>query len=212
MVVRLQQATMAKGEITRTRIVEQAAALFNKYGLAGVSISDIMAATKLKKGGIYRHFESKESIAIAAFDYNYGQMTQRLTRHMRGAKSQHERLTRFIMAFANLSEMIDGGCPVLNTAVEHDDNNPQLRQRACDAATSWHKLLVRILDRGIQSNEFQSDIKVESVATFIVSALEGAIMLARLHNERIYAEQVVDQLLQYIDTQVFRETIPDSRG
>ena len=60
---------MRSGEQTRENIIRQAAALFNQQGFAGASMSDIMLATGLQKGGIYRHFESKEALALEAFDY-----------------------------------------------------------------------------------------------------------------------------------------------
>ncbi len=69
---------MTKGEQTRNRIIQQAAELFNKRGYTGSSINDVMACTGLQKGGIYRHFESKEQLALTAFDYAQRQSTARL--------------------------------------------------------------------------------------------------------------------------------------
>src|ERR1700678_1948300 len=62
---------MTKGEQTRRRIVEAAAPIFNKRGYEGASLSELMEATGLKKGGIYRHFSSKEELAAEAFDYTW---------------------------------------------------------------------------------------------------------------------------------------------
>jgi TetR/AcrR family transcriptional repressor of nem operon len=62
---------MTKGEQTRRRIVEAAAPIFNIRGYEGASLSELMAATGLKKGGIYRHFSSKEELAAEAFDYTW---------------------------------------------------------------------------------------------------------------------------------------------
>src|SRR5260221_10762070 len=61
--------TMSKGEDTRQFIIEKAASLYNQKGIAGTSISDIMEATNLAKGGIYRRFESKEEITLEVFDF-----------------------------------------------------------------------------------------------------------------------------------------------
>jgi AcrR family transcriptional regulator len=60
---------MTKGEQTRQRIVAEAAPVFNQRGYEGSSLADLMKATGLKKGGIYRHFSSKEELAAEAFDY-----------------------------------------------------------------------------------------------------------------------------------------------
>src|SRR5580704_13485841 len=60
---------MGKGELTRQRIVTLAAPIFNQKGYAGTALSDLMRATGLEKGGIYRHFESKQELAEDAFDH-----------------------------------------------------------------------------------------------------------------------------------------------
>ena len=60
---------MPKGKETRARIIAEAASLFNQRGFEGGSLSQLMEATGLEKGGIYRHFSSKEELAAEAFDY-----------------------------------------------------------------------------------------------------------------------------------------------
>ena len=58
---------MPKGQRTRERIVAEAASLFNQRGFEGGSMSELMAATGLEKGGIYRHFSSKQELAAEAW-------------------------------------------------------------------------------------------------------------------------------------------------
>ena len=53
---------MRKGEQTRQQIIRKAAPIFNQRGYSGAALSDLMRATGLKKGGIYRHFESKQEL------------------------------------------------------------------------------------------------------------------------------------------------------
>ena len=60
---------MRKGEQTRHEIIRKAAPIFNQKGYAGAALSDLMEATSLEKGGIYRRFESKQQLAAEAFDY-----------------------------------------------------------------------------------------------------------------------------------------------
>jgi TetR/AcrR family transcriptional regulator, transcriptional repressor for nem operon len=51
---------MPKSEQTRHEMIRNAASLFNQRGYEGAALSDLMQATGLGKGGIYRHFESKQ--------------------------------------------------------------------------------------------------------------------------------------------------------
>src|SRR6202045_1484742 len=68
---RSKEVQMTKGEQTRREIVQKAAPLFNQKGYEGTSLSDLMKATGLQKGGIYRHFSSKEELAGEVFDYSW---------------------------------------------------------------------------------------------------------------------------------------------
>jgi len=56
-----------KGDETRQEIIRRAAPIFKRKGYSGAALSDLMRATGLEKGGIYRHFESKQGLAVDAF-------------------------------------------------------------------------------------------------------------------------------------------------
>src|SRR5258708_5577878 len=126
---------MSKGEETRQMILERAAPLFNQQGYSGVSLSDIMRATALEKGGIYNHFASKEEIALASFDYAWVLVQQRSRETLADKKHAVDRLYAFAAYFLNLADdsFLPGGCPIMNAAIEADDTFPELRARARNA-------------------------------------------------------------------------------
>jgi len=47
------------GRETRRNVIEKSLQIFSVKGYHNASISDIMAATGLSKGGLYAHFDSK---------------------------------------------------------------------------------------------------------------------------------------------------------
>src|SRR5262249_6056105 len=112
-------------------ILERTAPLFNQQGYFGVSLSAIMQATELEKGGIYNHFVSKEQLALASFDYAWELMREHTRQALAGKKHAVERLYAFTDAFLQIADgsLLAGGCPVLNTAIEADDALPILRER-----------------------------------------------------------------------------------
>jgi TetR/AcrR family transcriptional repressor of nem operon len=68
---------VSKGEKTRQRIVRKAAAVFNQRVYSGTSLSELMEETGLEKGGIYRHFESKEDLAATSFNYAWSEIKRK---------------------------------------------------------------------------------------------------------------------------------------
>src|ERR1051326_7345610 len=113
--MRRREAAMRKGERTRERIIEQTAPLFNQKGFFGSSLSEIMEATGLQKGGIYNHFVSKEELALQAFDYAAERVSERLSLLLSEKNDPVDRLLAFASVFCDLATNppVPGGCPLL---------------------------------------------------------------------------------------------------
>jgi len=194
---------MTKGEDTRREIIEKAAPLFNQKGIEGTSLSDLMRVTGLQKGGLYRHFSSKEELAGEAFDYAWQQAVIVRLHGIDEAADSVERLKKMIDNFVDLREgLVPGGCPVMNTAVEADDGNSMLRNRAKGALNEWMAKLSKTVSRGIAEKEIDPRVDPKILAQVIISSLEGALLVSRLENDRSPLNHVRRHLLQYIDEAV----------
>ena len=195
---------MRKGQTTKENIVSKAATLFNTRGYAGSSVSDLMAITGLKKGGIYNHFSNKEEILLEAFDYAFGQVNQAVTDVIKSHYTATDKLKAVLNFYRDyaLDPVIQGGCPIANATVEADDTNPQLSQRVQAAIQAWISGLTTVLNRGIRRGEFRADLDVENAAIRIISQIEGGVMLARAFNDNKYMTMIVDQLLEYVDREI----------
>jgi TetR/AcrR family transcriptional repressor of nem operon len=192
---------MSKGDLTREHIVAKAAPIFNRSGFAGTSLSELMAATGLQKGGIYRHFKSKEELAAAAFDHAWRRSwNARWTGIDKNANSI-DQLKQFVANFVdNRTELVQGGCPVLNTAVDSDDGNPILRDRARKALARWLKRVQSIVSAGIANDEIRKEVDPQSTATIIISTLEGALIIGRLQRSNLALEQAREYLVNFLDS------------
>lgn len=195
---------MSKGEETKAKILQQAAELFNQQGYAGSSISDIMRVTGLQKGGIYNHFQSKDELALQAFDFAIASVSQHTRAALRSKHHAIERLQAIIGVFSSFVENppIKGGCPLLNTAIESDDTHPALRERAQQGMNSWRKLICLVIEKGITRGEIRAGVDADEVATIIIANLEGAMMMSKLYGDSIYMQRVINHLNQYISSQL----------
>ena len=192
---------MSKAKQTKAKIIQQAANLFNQKGYAASSISDIMQATGLKKGGIYNHFQSKNELALVAFDYAVNLATQRVWNAVKQETNAIVRLKALVSVHLDYvhNPPLPGGCPIMNTAIEWDDTNSLLRDRARQAMDSWRNLIIRIVEKGIKKGEVQPNIESDLVATVLISTIEGAIMMSKLYQDSIHLERVVISLHSYLN-------------
>jgi TetR/AcrR family transcriptional regulator, transcriptional repressor for nem operon len=191
---------MRKGERTRRRILERSAPVFNTKGFFGASMHDLVLASGLEKGGIYNHFSSKEQLALEAFDYVVEVMRGRFDAALEGKESALERLFAIVDVLGALAEdpPVQGGCPILNTAVESEGVHPALKERAAEAMSGWLRLVGREVKEGVKSGELSPGIDPRSVASVVVAALEGAVMLSRLEDDPEHMRRVVGHLKDHL--------------
>jgi TetR/AcrR family transcriptional regulator, transcriptional repressor for nem operon len=193
---------MRKGEQTRQQIIRKAAPIFNQRGYDGAALSDLMRATGLEKGGIYRHFSSKEALAAAAFDYAWRETLDARIHDLDTVSNSVDRLKQLVANFVERRGTIPGGCPLLNTAIDTDDGNIVLRERARKALRGWRSYVISIISAGLKSREIRPRVDPKKLATLIISSLEGAAMLYRLERNEEALRAVQGHLDSYLETEV----------
>jgi TetR/AcrR family transcriptional regulator, transcriptional repressor for nem operon len=193
---------MRKGKLTRELILEKAAGLFNSRGYFGASISDVMEATGLEKGGIYNHFGSKDELALAAFDHVVAINAAKVLSAVGKCESSVDKLLAIIDCFEDvvLNPSIPGGCPLLNCAVESDDAHPALKERVQKAMLRLLGLVESIVATGIKSGELHEQLTPYTVANHLIASVEGAIMLSKLYGEPGRFSSVASSLKQFIQS------------
>lgn len=191
---------MKKGESTRKFIIAKAAELFNQKGYSGSSLSDITEITGIKKGGIYRHFSSKDEIAYEAYSYAGSIVGAQLAEAISQQETASGKLLAYLRVYENVVEAppFIGGCPLLNTAIESDDAHSGLRQRAQQALAGTLEAKKKIIVQGVQTGEFKDDLDIDALATFSLSIMEGGIMMSKLEGSNRHIKMNIESFATYL--------------
>lgn len=194
---------MSKAERTKQFIIEKAAPIFNTKGVSGTFISDLMKATSLKKGGIYGNFESKDEIALAAFDYIMKQVVDRIRAKTAVADTMSGKLNGILDFYASYGTKppVEGGCPILNFGTEADDHEdyPELKKRVKAAIDRLENDLMRIVQKGIQLGEFGEAVNAADFAVKFVVMIEGAVLLTRVQQSQRPLDITIKELRKDIE-------------
>src|SRR5579859_6407797 len=128
--------------------------------------------------------------------------SQRVRQALAGKFNAIERLLAIVSVFQ--SEVDDppvaGGCPILNTAIEADDANEVLRDRARTAMDDWRGTIHRIVNRGIERGEIRPTTDADEVASLLIATLEGALMLSNLYKDSVHMQRAAAHMVRYIET------------
>ena len=191
---------MTKAEKTRRFIIEKAAPIFNQKGMAGTSISDIMEATQLAKGGVYGNFESKDEICLEAFTYLTKSLGAALNQSMEGKASAKDKLFALLDFYRErLFKTNQGGCPILNFGVEADDTNPVIRKRVEAAINNSQNRIANAVKQGIADGEFKDTFNAANFSVKMFTMIEGAILVSRVQGNNNHMQLVTDLLKEEIE-------------
>ena len=164
-------------------------------------MQDIVVATGLEKGSLYGHFASKEELALEAFDFAWDDTVQKRMGNLDTVNNTVDKLKLHIRNYVDTPSFA-GGCPWLNTAVEADDGNPALRYRARKAVRGWEEALVNIIIEGQRRGEVRLEVQPQSVATFLISTLEGATAVSRFDKRSRALAHAQENLNRFLESEV----------
>jgi TetR/AcrR family transcriptional repressor of nem operon len=176
---------MRKAERTKQFIIEKSAPIFNTRGVAGTAMSDIMEATKLAKGSMYVHFDSKDELSYAAVDYNLERLAEKTMAAMNKHKTAKGKLFAFVDLYSdpNKPPMV-GGCPMLNFGMEADDTNPVIRQKVNKMLQATPQMLATIIEQGIIDGEFKKNWNAKEFSIKAFAMIEGGILFSRVSGNK----------------------------
>jgi TetR/AcrR family transcriptional regulator, transcriptional repressor for nem operon len=187
---------MRDPEVTIEKILNKAGVLFNTQGYKATSISDITDSTGLTKGAIYRHFENKHELEKRALYHLSSQLDDLVRAVVKSQPTAGKKLRAVFNFFDSYitDPPIEGGCPLLNAAIEADDTNPTLRHGAVRILDNLHDSILVILNNGIKYGQLKDDFDKELYATIVIASLEGGIMMSKLRGNNDDLRRVIKHL------------------
>jgi len=186
---------MGKAETTRQFIIEKAAPVFNKKGIAGTTIDDILEATGMAKGGLYGRFENKEELARVMVDHMLDKLGKKMTEDMAKEKTAVKKIFAIMSIYMDpFNSFIPGGCPILNFSVEVDDTDPVLKNILKNSVERAQARIISTIEQGVRSGELSSDINAADFAMQLFASLEGGMLMSRITGNPKYMAGLIRML------------------
>jgi TetR/AcrR family transcriptional regulator, lmrAB and yxaGH operons repressor len=174
----------------RRKMIESAVTLLAMRGLQGTALSDVLERSGAPRGSIYHHFpDGKDELVDAAIELS-GQRALRVLDAVEGA-SPGEITTYFLDLWREVlvHSKFRAGCAVLAVTVATD--SPDLLDHAAAIFRAWQGRLAELyVGAGIEPGT------ASSLATTLIAASEGAVVLSRAQRSLEPFEQVAARLIE----------------
>lgn len=161
----------------RDQIIDAACHLMEMQGYHATGLNQILAESEAPKGSLYYYFpDGKEGLAEEAIIHTSQAIEARIQASLTAVPDAAEAIKAFIDGLATAVEAsgYQAGGPITAIALESASTNERLRQACRDAYQSWQDVFAAKL----RLSGFSSD-RSERLASFIIAAIEGGIILSR---------------------------------
>ena len=157
-------------------VLDAALDAFWDRGFEATSMADLMNATGLQKGSLYKAFGSKHELFTTAlsryFDDAYAGMQEALEGHDLAVEGV-QRWLRLVLACC--TEERRRGCFAVNVVVELSPHDEEIADRSRRHFVRAEKLLARTIARGQERGEFRADRSARELAEYLFVFVKGML-------------------------------------
>ena len=183
-----------KGERTRARIVEEAAALIHERGVAGTTLDDVKAAAEVSGSQLYHYFPDKNDLVQAVIDYQAEGIVSNQRHADLGSVKGVQAWRNMVIAEAKRAEA-KGGCPLGSLGGQLAESDPETRSLIAAGFERWAAAIGEGL-RALQADgRLPSGIDPDDLAVTLLATLQGGLLLAQVQRSTRPFETAVDTLL-----------------
>jgi AcrR family transcriptional regulator len=185
-------------------MVRAAAKLFRVHGVTATGLREIVEAADAPRGSLQHYFPGgKEQLITEALEY----AGDRAGRHVERLLAGLQERTPGMLFAAMVGEWRDlylragfaEGCPLAAAATDAVAESPGVRAALSEALRRWQ----RPLEAALGQLDVPAD-RTSSLAVLMMSALEGALILARSHEDGGIIDTVIAELRPVLDAAVRR--------
>jgi TetR/AcrR family transcriptional regulator, transcriptional repressor for nem operon len=185
---------------TRERLVEAARLLFWKHGYSSTGIAQILKEADAGSGSLYYFFPTKEDLLLAVLEwYRENLWSQVVQPVFNRVTDPIERIFGILDAYRRglLMTSFQHGCPIGNLALELSDSHPAVRELLAVNFTGWRKAIEQCLAEC--ADRLPETLDREQLALFVLTTMEGSVMLVRSYKDIAPYDAAVTQLRDYFD-------------
>ncbi|MDT5139215.1 MAG: TetR/AcrR family transcriptional regulator, lmrAB and yxaGH operons repressor [Mycobacterium sp.] len=180
----------------RERLIDSAIELLRRNGVAGTGLAELLQHSGAARRSVYVNFPGGKSELMTEATRTAGRLMDSTLAGAAPDGDGRESLAEFVESWKETLRTSDytAGCPVVAAALGRTES-PSAADAAGEVFTAWQNMLAgRLRAEGVGIDE------AESLATTIVAAVEGAVVLclaAQSTDPLDRTVQMLDQLIAH---------------
>lgn len=194
-----------KGRATRQRIIEAAAELIYRRGVAGTNNELVRAATGASGSQLSHYFPDKRSLVRAVIDWQAETMMGLHDDPPRGELDSLNALRAWADSYTSRTDIHQGGCSFGSLASEIMKTDADAHDAIAAGFERWRHVFARGLQAMRERGELRPDADPEQLSYSLAAAFQGGLLLAQSTRSVTPLEAALDAALDHVAS--FADTV-----
>lgn len=181
---------------TKEKIVKLARGYFQSVGFQSFSFQDLADDLGIKKSSIHYHYSSKEELGLELLEIFYRDFEE----YTENLKERPPRVRLF--GLFKLYEAYTGEngkiCPFGVVGSEYHVLKQPIRDKALVLHNQHRDFLIQTLSDGVKDGSFVLSLTSKETADLFMSAIQGAMQVARIRKDREFFPRIIKSLKSMI--------------
>ena len=184
-------------EFDEAQVLDQAMEAFWAHGYEATSVADLMEATGLAKGSLYKGFGDKRSLFLRALERYLGRGLDGLRALSGDGASGAESLRHWLSVIVSMATCsgVRKGCMAVNCTVELAPHDEEVRAILRRQERSVERVYAELVERGIQDGSLRPDLDPRASAEWLTTVVDGLQVRGKLGLTRPQAQRAVDMAM-----------------
>jgi AcrR family transcriptional regulator len=185
---------------TRELLLDAAARVFARAGLAGATLDEVGAAAGMTKGAVYWHFATKAELFFALVQARAAQQLDGMPERVEAALAMNdpkEGLSR-ILTLQLAGVKADPIFPRLFLEFVAESRDPAIREQVSQVYRQSHAITADLTQNLRRQGRVSEKVEPEAFAVLWSALLDGLSLLSLVDPDRIDPESLAPQLVELI--------------
>jgi AcrR family transcriptional regulator len=181
---------------TKQRMLDSAVLLLRERGAAGVTVDAVLAHSGAPRGSVYHHFPGGRNELVLGAVRQAGDHIATMVGESVADGDVRQTVERLVAFWKRALTKTDyrAGCPIAAMAVDSRDLVPDAGDAVRAIFGQWRAGLAEVLSTGGFAAQ-----RAQRLATLVVSAIEGAIILCRAHRDLGPLDDVLVEIMPLLE-------------
>jgi TetR/AcrR family transcriptional regulator, transcriptional repressor for nem operon len=194
------QRLTRKGQATRDRIVEAAAGLMFRQGVAGTTTEQVQAAAGVSASQIFHYFADKRALVRAVIAYQT-EAVLTAQQPLLARLDSMEALRAWADQFVSIEEQLkyEGGCPLGSLGSELAETDAAARHDVERGFARWEEAIRDGLRAMYARGDLRRSADPDALALALLTALQGGLLMTKIRRDPAPLRTVLDVVLAHIE-------------